>query len=167
MNTRILCCLAALATLLGTATASTSADVWRWVDSTGRVHYSDVPVEGAVRVKAAVPRPAGAAPAGNAAGSGAPSAGAAPTLANQGVAINEKLQGEAATRAVQDDLAKKRAEQCKEATERYDRSIAARRLYRDGKNGERIWLTDAEIEQARVEARRDRDAVCNPGATPR
>jgi hypothetical protein len=68
---------------------------------------------------------------------------------------------------VQEDLTKKRAEQCKEATERYDRSIAARRLYRDGKNGERIWLTDAEIEQARVEARRDRDAVCNPGATPR
>jgi hypothetical protein len=167
MNTRILCCLAALATVLGTATANTSADVWRWVDSAGRVHYSDVPVEGAVRVKAAAPRPAGAAPTGNTTGGGAPAAGAPPTLANQSVAINEQLQGEAAARAVQGDLAKKRAEQCKEATERYDRSIAARRLYRDGKNGERIWLTDAEIEQARVEARRDRDAVCNPGATPR
>jgi hypothetical protein len=32
------------------ATASASADVWRWVDENGVVHFSDTPVEGAEQV---------------------------------------------------------------------------------------------------------------------
>ena len=61
---------------------------------------------------------------------------------------------------MQSDLRKKRDEQCKEATARYDKSIAARRLYREDKSGQRTYLTDAEIEKARIEARTDRDTAC-------
>ncbi|HNR23675.1 MAG TPA: DUF4124 domain-containing protein, partial [Steroidobacteraceae bacterium] len=47
--------LIALAFLL--APLGAQADVYRWVDSRGEVHYSDRPVEGAVLVKTASPRP--------------------------------------------------------------------------------------------------------------
>ncbi len=149
--------------LLLLAGSLASADVWRWVDSTGRIHYSDVPVDGAVRVKAAAKRPETSS-----SGFGSTStSNAQQTLASKGVAITERMEGDAASRAVQGDLARKRAEQCKEATERYDRSIAARRLFREGKGGERIYLTEAELAAARVEARRDRDTACGPATAAR
>ncbi len=41
----------AIFALLGIfAAASASADVWRWVDENGVVHFSDTPVEGAEQV---------------------------------------------------------------------------------------------------------------------
>jgi hypothetical protein len=137
-----------------------SADVWRWVDSTGRIHYSDVPVDGAVRIKSATTRRPESVGGGVPGASGGPAA--QPTLASNAVAIKERVQTEQASRDVQNDVLKKRAEQCKAATERYDRAIAARRLFREGKAGERVYLTDAEIAQSRMEARRDRDTACNP-----
>ncbi len=152
-----------LSLLLLLAGGLASADVWRWVDSTGRVHYSDVPVDGAVRIKSAVKRPE---PSSSGFG-GTSSANAQQTLASRSVAITERVEGDAASRAVQGDLARKRAEQCKEATERYDRSIAARRLFREGKGGERVYLTEAELSEARVQARRDRDTACGAATAAR
>jgi hypothetical protein len=143
------------------------ADVWRWVDASGRVHYSDVPVDGAVRIKSTVTR-ADAGGGGSTPSSVVPNAPLPqPTLESRSVAITAKLEDEAAARAVQGDLARKRAEQCKTATQRYDQAIASRRLYREGEGGARVYLTDAELDKARVDARRERDLACNPGATPR
>ncbi len=43
--------------LLAAVTLPASADIYRWVDAQGRVHYSDKPVEGAQRVKGVDSRP--------------------------------------------------------------------------------------------------------------
>lgn len=67
--------------------------------------------------------------------------------------------------AVQKDVATIRAEQCKKAQERYEQSINARRIYKEKKDGEREYLTDAEADAMRVQARADRDAACGPTAT--
>ena len=154
-TTRLLCL-----TVLATAATAQAADVWRWVDAKGTVHYSDLPIDGAVRVKRGVIVPPGnSSSAGGAVTTNAPSW--PPPLPGAARADEQLAQG-AATRSVQADLAKKRAEQCKAATQSYEQTIAARRLYKAGAKGERVYLTDAELTQTRVQARQDRDAVCAP-----
>jgi hypothetical protein len=78
---------------------------------------------------------------------------------------NARLKEDATRKAVQKDVAATRAEQCKKATERYQRSITARHAYRLNKDGERQYLTDAEIDQERLDARHEMDQFCaNPGS---
>lgn len=158
MTARIL--VAAAAVTLALAAGLAQADVWRWKDAQGNWHYSDVPVEGATLIRSTtnrMPPPSAVEPASE----GAP---AAPPpvdrLAARSSAISDRLAAETTARDVQSDLRKKRDEQCKEATARYDKSIAARRLYREDKSGQRTYLTDAEIEKARIDARTDRDTAC-------
>jgi hypothetical protein len=143
--------LLAVSLVVALASSGGYADVYRWVDARGGVHYSDVPIEGAVRIKATLPRAAVPAPAAPATTAAAAAAGSAP--------VAPGAQADAA-RAVQQDLAKKRSEQCKVATERYENAINSRRLYRQGKNGEREYLSDAELTQARIQAKLDRDQAC-------
>lgn len=156
MSSRI---LVAVAATLAFAASLAQADVWRWKDAQDKWHYSDVPVEGAQLIKSStrIPPPQ----ASNAEPSGAPNA-APPVdrVAAGGAAASDRVATEATARQVQSDLVKKRAEQCKEATTRYEKSITARRLFREGKNGERVYLTEAELAQARVDARTDRDTAC-------
>lgn len=146
ISARITCLLALLA-----AGSSVAADVWRWTDAQGRVHYSDVPIDGAVRIKS---RSAGPVTGGQS----GPSVSQA-TNNTFGQAPDQRASS-AAAKAVQDDLAKRRGEQCKTATERYESLLNSRRVYREGKNGERVYLSGPELDQSRVQARQDRDAVC-------
>ena len=76
-----------------------------------------------------------------------------------------RLKEDATRQAVQKDVAATRAEQCKQATEKYQRSITARHAYRLNKAGEREYLTDAEIDQSRLDARLEMDRTCgNPAS---
>lgn len=154
------------AALLALVAQAAHADVYGWQDAQGKWHYSDVPVEGAKLIRKGARSGASASGGGAPGGAtqGAASSGAAATIA-AGVAASDQLGTEAAARAVQADLDGKRAEQCKQASERYDKMIAARRLYTESKPGERVYLSEAELAQARVEARRERDAAC--GGAPR
>jgi len=70
---------------------------------------------------------------------------------------------EAQRSAVQKDVAATRAEQCKAAKEKYEKSIEARRLYRLGKDGEREYLSDAEVDEARLAAKQELDTACGKG----
>ncbi len=168
MSSRIL--VAVIATLALTSGLA-QADVWRWKDAQNKWHYSDLPVEGAELIKSTARIPPQQAPAASPAAENTSSGGIPASLSPSerltasGGAASDRVAATAATRAVQADLDKKRAEQCKEATTRYDQSITARRLYREAKNGERVFLNDAQITQARVDARTDRDAAC--GASKR
>lgn len=153
--------LALGAALLALAATAAHADVWGWQDAQGKWHYSDVPVQGAKLIRKGsrdVPRAA--------TGTGAAAtSGAAGTAIAAGDAASARLAADAAARGVQADLDKNRAEQCKQASERYDKMIAARRLYKEPTPGQRAYLTDAELAQARVDARRERDEAC--GSAPR
>jgi hypothetical protein len=56
--------------------------------------------------------------------------------------------------------AEDRARRCTEARQRYDAVMNSFRLYEEGPNGERRYLTSEEIDTARAEARRMTDEYC-------
>lgn len=141
---------------LAVATPAAFADVYRWVDAQGEVHYSDRPVEGAELVKTTAPRPSRgdddspARPAQRvqtaAASTGSPS-------------LSDERDNE---RAVAADVAAQRDQQCKEAKERYEKSIQARRIYRTNAAGEREFLSDTEADKLRLGNREAMTLVCSP-----
>jgi hypothetical protein len=145
------------------------AAVYKWVDPQGRIHYSDrpPPPEGKLlsvdtsyehfrtgseraNVPAAVTR--AAAPATQ------PSAAAPPGGASSEAQLKQ---------TVANDIASTRTEQCKQAQDRYQNYVRSRRLYKEGPNKERVYLTDAELETERLNAKRDADDVCTAAAEQR
>lgn len=48
--------------LLGFALTAGAAEIWRWTDANGVVHYSDNPVPGAEKMSISAPRPSGTGP---------------------------------------------------------------------------------------------------------
>ena len=145
--------------VLASLSMTASADVFRWVDAQGRVHYSDRPeVENAVRVVGVS------------------------THASDSAAIAARMQAESDQRAkllprktsnaltkarlrpCRTMSRKTREEQCKEAKERYRVAIESQKLYRVGKDGERQYLTSQEIDEARLNSRKDMDTVCGQAA---
>jgi hypothetical protein len=69
-----------------------------------------------------------------------------------------------AKRAVQNDVAAARAEQCKKAQDDYQHSIIARRIYNEDKDGNRVYLSDDEADAARVRAKQAVQDYC--GSAP-
>lgn len=158
--------LAALG-LLGLVVATAGhADgtVYKWVDEQGRVHYSDRPPPGQESKAETVANPYAKATVKPA----APAAPAAPGAAAPGATPNGKPgPGTAAAddpkKKVAADVAAAHAEDCGKARDAYETAIRSRRLYRTGENNERVYLTDAELDQTRVESRRLMDEACGSG----
>jgi hypothetical protein len=156
--------LLAAAALLGAAVlASGAAPAWAsdvYCRTVGKnLQCRDTPFEGAVLVR----RSGQSGIVGQGEASAAATAAATPAAASAGAtAADDRLRREQAARDVAADLAARRAADCKRATEAYDRAIQARRLYKTGPNGEQIYLSEAELAQARVDARTARDTACAP-----
>jgi hypothetical protein len=140
------------------ASTLAQADVYRWVDARGEVHYSDrwVPGSELIKVERSRATPAAAA-----------SARAAEQ--NRLAVTNDRITAQQAqnsdARAVQRDVQEARTSQCKEAKERYEKSVQARRIFRTGKEGEREYLTDAEADEWRLKARSEMQEACAPPAS--
>lgn len=145
----LLLTLAAASLAAGTA----AADVYMYKDEKGNTQYTDKPpvlpaerlnvqsrrtdtVEAQERSQAVVQRANPNAPP--------PAAG------------NSKADQKAATEAT----AKDRADRCIKARERYDKYMNSQRLFEEGKDGERRYLTDAELDTARNQAKASMDAMC-------
>ena len=142
------------------ATCTQAGDVWRWKDAQGVVHYSDVPVLGAVRVKQNVSSSSSGAGQSQATTAGQ----SGPVATPQGIALaEEQRQQQAASKAVLQDIARKRTEQCKAATAQYEQLITSTRIYREDK-GERTYLSARELDETRLRVRQERDAVCGPAS---
>ena len=60
------------------------------------------------------------------------------------------------------DVAKTQEEQCKKATERYDKAIQARRIFKTAPDGTKEYVSDAEADAYRAEALLDKEAACGP-----
>lgn len=138
----------AIVTLSLLALPVLAADVYRSVDEQGNVVYSDRPSEeGAVKLAIRTTRPAPA------------SVQATETVAAQPVPeVVDQATIEAAERA---QLAEDRAANCAIATERNERYSTSRRLYRVGADGERAYLNDAELTEARNQAQADVARWCD------
>jgi hypothetical protein len=124
----------------------------RWTPGATTVRALTRPAGGNTETTPSEPQPA--VPAAATAASAAPDSGA-----------DARLKDEARRLAVQKDVAASRAEQCKQAKDKYQKSVEARRVYRLNKAGEREYLSDAETEQARLNARLEMDRSCGP-STP-
>lgn len=73
---------------------------------------------------------------------------------------NAELKDRATRASVDKDVATKHADDCKKAKEKYEQAITAHRMYKEGKNGEREYLSSAELDQARLNARQQMDLAC-------
>ena len=134
------------------------ADVYRWTDDHGEPHYSDRWVPGSELIKSNKPHPA------------TPSSDAA--LQRKIVTATQRtspdVAQQASAQAVKQDVAKAREAQCKQAKDRYQQSVQARRMYKPSKDkdkdGEREYMSDAEIDAYRLQARNDVKDAC--GSVP-
>jgi len=142
--------------LLATSIAMSSvamAEVYKWVDKEGRVHYSDRPEPGAV-ILAIVSRrtdPEAIAQRSEAASS---------QRQQDATRDQQRRSDQTSAATVQRDVATARQEQCRKAREQYTVAIESIRLYRVGKDGEREYLNETELAEARLAAKKNLDAAC-------
>ncbi len=132
--------------------------VYKWVDAQNNVHYSDRPPPGQESTAEPMPTVARSHRTAQATAPGAKPAEAAPAKPEPAAGTG------AAEKKVAQDVAAVRDEQCQKARSTYDSYIKSRRIYRTGDNNERVYLSAQEIDQARIDARKDLDAVCGDGS---
>jgi len=153
---RKLLTLTATASLIAVCLVANSAgqgDIYRWKDSSGTWHYSDQPQEGAELVRG-TPKPTPVRPTPPVAV--VPAAAPAAPGAAAPAAVNAQV-----TEQVKQDVAAAKVEKCKKAEEIYAQSVQARRMYKVDAQGAKTFLTEAELDEARVNAKVQRDTVCN------
>jgi len=154
---------AAIVLIMSLPFAAAMADVYRSVDAQGHVQYSDTPTPGAELIhmqKQGIPGGTSTPSNTSTAKPQSSLVSTAQALAKSDAKVADELGQQAAQRAVQQDLEQTRADQCKKATDDYQASLAARRIYRTGPNGERDYLTDDEAEQQRVSLRQAMQSAC-------
>lgn len=144
-----------LAVLLTTCFVVTTvhADVYRFVDSKGQVQYTDspetLPAELLQKIKSQ--RTDSAAVADRVA-------------AEQKQSEAAKTQQPASpgdAKKAQQSTAADKADRCAKARERYDQVMSAQRLYSTNDKGERAYMDDKQIDQARASAKQLMDTWCN------
>jgi hypothetical protein len=142
--------LAIAGALLGLVSVA-QADVWRWTDPNGTIHYSDNWVPGSTLVKTGAKSefsetspPASNAPSSNSASPSTP----------------DPAEAQRNQRTVEEDVAKAKADQCKKATEAYEQSIRNRRIYTQKQGGEREYLNDADADALRLRLLTARKQAC-------
>jgi hypothetical protein len=155
---------AAALVLLGSLALPAAAAVYKWVDPQGRIHYSDrpPPPEGTLlSVDASAPHGRGerGGPEPSHSSAPAPSSSSAPSGPISGPAANPATVARL-KQAVDSDVSNAQADQCKQAQDRYQNYVHSRRLYKEGPNKERIYLTDQELDTERLQAKHDVDELC-------
>ncbi|HVS25853.1 MAG TPA: DUF4124 domain-containing protein [Burkholderiales bacterium] len=144
-----------------------SADVYKWVDSDGTVHYSDQPPPGAVKEQSlsnksgTPPGSSGASGAGNA----APNAAGPKTYIEQDAEFR-KRQVEAEEKHAKEEKvlaeAKGRQQNCEHARSSLQSLQSGQRVVKYNEKGERVYLDDNERGQEIANAQKSVDSWCNP-----
>jgi molybdopterin biosynthesis enzyme len=123
------------------------ADVYKYTDEHGNVQYTDKPATlPAERLNVRTQR--------------------TDTVSLQEREAQEQAQSDAAQRRTPEQRnaaqtsAAARAEQCTKARERFDRYMSSQRLYEELPNGERRYLSDAELDAARASAKASMEVLC-------
>ena len=140
--------------LAGLATVAAAESVYKWIDTSGQVHYTDrPPTESGAKLLGVFDR----------------------TLLLEEGEFDEELAADAApavdeepaestpastAASVERDVQQARSVQCKQAQERYKTYVESQRLFRQTPDGKRVYLTDAELTQARIDAKKAVDDLC-------
>jgi hypothetical protein len=150
--------------LAGVATVAAAETVYKWLDASGQVHYTDLPPrQGDAKILGVYQQEAGTVEDegddnGNYAEEGDDASNAQATTQAK---TPEPPPSQAAVKAAENDAAKAKVEQCKEAQDRYQRYLDSRRLFRQMPDGKREYLTDKELTDARARAKQAVDDYCN------
>lgn len=137
------------------ASAFAEGEVYRWKAADGTWAYSDQPRPGAELISGPINTDASTDAAQQPASP--PQVDAAPVAAD-----NAPVSDDVAAQ-VRAEVAAAKVEQCKKAEEAYQKAIAARRITRTDEQGNTVYLNAAEIDDARLRARANRDLACAPG----
>ena len=124
------------------------ADVYKWIDAEGRVHFTDRPPPSDGRL-VSIGQTARTVTQSSAEAPEAPT----PVAAGPSAAAPPKPEA-SLIETVFETLA------CQTARERYQQYVSARRLYLSGEQNDRQYLSDAEMEAARIQARHDVEELC-------
>ena len=134
------------------------ADVYKWTDENGKVHYSDQPPPSGVKktetLKAPPPDRPGAAP---------PAGGTAKSAAELEMEFKKRRLQEAEKDAKAEKDAQAQEEKvrnCKRAQDQMAAMQRGGRITRYGPNGEQQFMSDQEIAQGLVEAQKTVDSWC-------
>lgn len=149
--------------MAGLTLVATAETVYKWVDGTGQVHYTDLPPRQADAKILSVSH--GFSDVGDDEGQDQAdysdeNGDDAAANAASGTSTPEPPVSERAVAAAQDDAARAKVEQCKQAQDRYKKYIESRRLFRE-ENGKRVYLSDQELTEARGRAKQAVDDYCN------
>jgi len=133
--------------------AARAVEVYKWVDSTGKVHYGDradaAPGGRKMEIDTKVPPPDPEQAVHDE---------RSLKLLND---IEQDRRDEQAQAAALKAKQQQRKQRCIAAKQRLDKFEHANYLYKTDKNGERHILTDAEYSKALTHARQDVSTLCN------
>jgi Domain of unknown function (DUF4124) len=140
--------------LTGAAWAAPAADVYRFVDAQGGIHYTDTWVPGSTVIKVEHrPTSGGSAPAT-----------ARTAQGQQAIASGDRARADLAKqadeRAVHTDVAQAHEEDCTKAKESYDKAVKSRRIIKTDKEGQREYLSETDADAYRLQLRQDVQAAC-------
>ncbi len=160
---RIARVLAALL-MAGIGAVAAAETVYKWVDGSGQVHYTDLPPrQGDAKILGVYQQESGDVDeegAGDDYTEGGDEDGGAPDASSETPRTPEPRVSDAAMAAAEADAAKAQVEQCKAAQDRYQRYLESRRLFRETADGKREYLTDKELTEARARAKQAVDDYC-------
>ena len=153
--------------MAGVAAMAAAETVYKWVDGSGQVHYTDLPPrQGDAKVLGVYQREAGTVEeAGDSGGDDYPDEGddseTQPATQSGAATTPEPPVSEEAMASAEADAAKARVLQCKAAQDRYKRYIESQRLFRETADGKREYLTDQQLTEARARAKQAVDDYCS------
>jgi len=152
--------------LAGVAAMAAAETVYKWVDGSGQLHYTDLPPrQGDAKILSVYQQESGMsedddAGSGNFTEEGGNDNAQPPTQSGKPHTAEPPVSDEAKA-AAENDAAKAKVVQCKEAQDRYQRYLDSRRLFRETPDGKRVYLTDQELTEARARAKLAVDDYCS------
>lgn len=138
------------------AAASAQADVYQWTDEQGNVHYGDRPMGAGAQERLDI-RSAPTDPSAVRERSEA----RRQALAERREAAEEQAAGEPTPEELRAER-EERQKKCSESRERLQKYLTSRRLYREGEDGERVYLDEEQMAVARARAQETVEEYCSP-----
>jgi hypothetical protein len=148
--------------MAGLSAIAGAETIYKWIDSSGQIHYTDLPPKQAdARLLGIYDHQVGDVDEEEGADDyiegdqgDDTSTPPAPATFPEPPPSNEAVAAAAA------DAERVRVERCKLAQDRYKQYIEARRLFRET-DGQRVYLTDKELSDARAKAKQTVDEYCS------
>lgn len=145
MNRKQLLIMVAMAATL-VSTTTLASDIYRYTDADGNVHYGDRPSGADAEQRVAV---ASTRSRSSSAQRPSPATNAAPAAAAAEAAPAAEPVEKKMTRSEKIAAKKERDEKCASYRTKMETLVTSQRLYREGDNGEREYLDESQVQDAR------------------